>query len=82
MAVTVNHHLVNRRVELPPHTHEWLAGDRYGRITAVDGQRVFILLDKSQRSIIKRITYLDDCRFIETVSPNSGDGWDASGIVD
>lgn len=77
----VNHPLVNKRVELPPHTHEWLSGDRYGRITAVDGQRVFILLDKSSRSLVKRLSFLDDCRMIETASV-SGDGFDASGIVD
>ena len=76
-----DHHLVDKRIELPPHTDEWMRGDRYGRITAVDGQRVFILLDKSSRSIVKRMTYLDDCRMIETATV-SGDGFDASGISD
>ena len=64
MALTTDHPLVKKRVQLPPHTHEWLAGDRYGKITAVDGQRVFILLDKSSRSIVKRMSFLGDCAIL------------------
>lgn len=59
------HRLVDARIEMPPHTHEWLSGDRFGRVTHVDGRRVFILLDKSSRSIVKRLSFLDDCKFVE-----------------
>ena len=64
MALTTVHPLVDKRVQLPPHTDEWMAGDRYGRITAVDGRRIFILLDKSSRSIVKRMSFLDDCAIL------------------
>jgi hypothetical protein len=64
MTDLLNHPLVDQRVEMPPHTHQWLSGDRYGRITAVDGQRVFILLDKSSRSIVKRMSFLNDCAIL------------------
>lgn len=62
--ITVNHFLVGKRVQLAPHTDEWMSGDRYGRITAVDGGRVFILLDRSFRNIRKRMTYLDTVTFL------------------
>lgn len=56
--------LIDQRIEMPPHTHEWLSGDRYGRVTHVDGRRVYILLDKSSRSIVKRLEWLDQCRMV------------------
>jgi hypothetical protein len=60
----MDHYLIDKRIELPPHTDLWMSGDRYGRITAVDGKRIAILLDKSSRSVWKRMSYLDDCTFV------------------
>lgn len=50
MAYTISDFKVGQRVELHPATDRWMRGDRFGEITLVGPEVVYILMDKSGRT--------------------------------